>query len=454
MTAAEMLMPTSNESSSTSMKWIRASRYRWRVELARPEQLPPNDSSWNVWLYLAGRGAGKTRTAAEWLAYEASTKPNTRWAIVAPTYGDARDTCAEGESGVLTVLRRYKTLASYNRSIGEILLVNGSRIKLFSATEPDRLRGPQHDGAWCDELAAYRYPDVWNQLQFGLRLGDHPRVVVTTTPRPTKLVKELAERADGSVAMTRGSTFDNAANLAPSALADLKLRYEGTRLGRQELYGEIVDDVEGALWTRDIIENNRVTEAPTLIRIVVAIDPAVTSGENSDSTGIAVVGISADGQYYLLEDLTTRSAPTSWARIAVDAYHRHKADRIVGETNNGGDMIELLLRQVDNTVSYRKVTATRGKIVRAEPVAALYEQGRAHHVGMFADLEDQLCNYTIDSTDSPDRMDAMVWAYHELMDGQSSILGLAALAQFCPACRMPQSKSATICNNCRQPLTT
>lgn len=424
------------------------------MELARPEQLPPNDSSWNVWLYLAGRGAGKTRTAAEWLAYEASTKPNTRWAIVAPTYGDARDTCAEGESGVLTVLRRYKTLASYNRSIGEILLVNGSRIKLFSATEPDRLRGPQHDGAWCDELAAYRYPDVWNQLQFGLRLGDHPRVVVTTTPRPTKLVKELAERADGSVAMTRGSTFDNAKNLAPSALADLKLRYEGTRLGRQELYGEIVDDVEGALWSRDMIENSRVTETPTLIRIVVAIDPAVTSGENSDSTGIAVVGISADGQYYLLEDLTTRTAPTSWARIAVDAYHRHKADRIVGETNNGGDMIELLLRQVDPTVSYRKVTATRGKIVRAEPVAALYEQGRAHHVGMFAELEDQLCNYTIDSTDSPDRMDAMVWAYHELMDGQSSILGLAALAQFCPACRMPQSKSATICSNCRQPLTT
>lgn len=454
MTAAEMLMPTSNESSSTLTKWIRASRYRWRVELARPEQLPPNDSSWNVWLYLAGRGAGKTRTAAEWLAYEASTKPNTRWAIVAPTYGDARDTCAEGESGVLTVLRRYKTLASYNRSIGEILLVNGSRIKLFSATEPDRLRGPQHDGAWCDELAAYRYPDVWNQLQFGLRLGDHPRVVVTTTPRPTKLVKELAERADGSVAMTRGSTFDNAKNLAPSALADLKLRYEGTRLGRQELYGEIVDDVEGALWSRDMIENSRVTETPTLIRIVVAIDPAVTSGENSDSTGIAVVGISADGQYYLLEDLTTRTAPTSWARIAVDAYHRHKADRIVGETNNGGDMIELLLRQVDPTVSYRKVTATRGKIVRAEPVAALYEQGRAHHVGMFAELEDQLCNYTIDSTDSPDRMDAMVWAYHELMDGQSSILGLAALAQFCPACRMPQSKSATICSNCRQPLTT
>lgn len=424
------------------------------MELARPEQLPPNDGAWNVWLYLAGRGAGKTRTAAEWLAYEASTKPNTRWAIVAPTYGDARDTCAEGESGVLTILRRYKTLASYNRSIGEILLVNGSRIKLFSATEPDRLRGPQHDGAWCDELAAYRYPDVWNQLQFGLRLGDHPRVVVTTTPRPTKLVKELAERADGSVAMTRGSTFDNAKNLAPSALADLKLRYEGTRLGRQELYGEIVDDVEGALWSRDMIENSRVTEAPNLIRIVVAIDPAVTSGENSDSTGIAVVGISADGQYYLLEDLTTRTAPTSWARIAVDAYHRHKADRIVGETNNGGDMIELLLRQVDPTVSYRKVTATRGKIVRAEPVAALYEQGRAHHVGMFADLEDQLCNYTIDSTDSPDRMDAMVWAYHELMDGQSSILGLAALAQFCPACRMPQSKSATICSNCRQPLTT
>jgi phage terminase large subunit-like protein len=346
------------------------------------------------------------------------------------------------------VLRRYKVLLDYNRSIGEIVLVNGSRIKLFSADKPDRFRGPQHHGAWCDELAAYRYSDAWHQLQFGLRLGAHPRIIVTTTPRPIKLIKELSAREDGSVAITRGSTFDNAKNLAPSALADLRLRYEGTRLGRQELYGEIVDDVEGAMWSRNMIEESRVKEAPNLVRIVVAIDPAVTSGEDSDETGIVVCGITPDGHYYVLEDLTCRVSPEKWARIAVEAYHSWKADRIVGETNNGGDMIELLLRQVDPTISYKKLTATRGKLVRAEPVAALYEQGRAHHVGMFDKLEDQMCNFTIDSNDSPDRMDAMVWAMHELLAGQSSIMGLAALARFCPSCRMPAPKSATICPAC------
>lgn len=428
-------------------RWTRAARWKWKKEQARPEQLSP-EGNWNVWLYLAGRGAGKTRTAAEWLAYEAITRPETRWAIVAPTYKDARDTCAEGVSGILTVLRRYKAIQDYNRSLGEIILINGSRIKLFSADEPDRFRGPQHHGAWCDELAAYRYEDAWHQLQFGLRLGDHPKVIVTTTPRPTKLVKQLATRDDGTVAITRGSTFSNAANLAPSALADLKLRYEGTRLGRQELYGEIVDDVEGALWTRAMIEDSRVKEVPPLARIVVAIDPAVTSGEDSDETGIVVCGITPDGHYYVLDDLTCRLSPEKWARVAVNAYHKWKADRIVGETNNGGDMIELLLRQVDPAISYRKLTATRGKLVRAEPVAALYEQGRAHHVGMFAAMEDQMTNYTIDSTDSPDRMDAMVWAMHELLAGQSSIMGLAAMARFCPSCRMPAPKSAMMCPSC------
>lgn len=450
----QMSMQTSSESLSSSMRWIRAARWKWKQEQARPEQLPPSDPDWNVWLYLAGRGAGKTRTAAEWLAYEAIRQPETRWAIVAPTYGDARDTCAEGESGVINILRRYKMLADYNRSIGEILLTNGSRIKLFSADQPDRFRGPQHHGAWCDELAAYRYTDAWNQLQFGLRLGEHPRIVVTTTPRPVKLIKELTGRIDGSVVVTRGSTFDNAKNLAASALADLKQRYEGTRLGRQELYGEIVDDVDGALWNRDSIEAARVQELPPLARVVVAIDPAVTSGEDSDQTGIVVAGISPDGHYYVMEDLTMRGSPDAWARVAVDAYHRHKADRIVGETNNGGDMIELLLRQVDPNIAYRKVVATRGKLIRAEPVAALYEQGRAHHVGMFADLEDQLCNWTPAEGSSPDRMDAMVWALHELMDGQQSIIGLASLAQFCPSCRMPAPKTATVCPNCRASLTT
>ena len=403
-------------------------------------------------MYLAGRGAGKTRTAAEWLAWEAISQPNTRWAIVAPTYGDARDTCAEGESGVLSVLRRYRMLKDYNRSIGEILLTNGSRIKLFSADKPDRFRGPQHHGAWCDELAAYRYEDAWNQLQFGLRLGDHPRVFISTTPRPTKLIRALTSRDDGSVVVTRGSTFDNAKNLAASALADLKIRYEGTRLGRQELYGEIIDEVDGALWTLTLIEENRVEQPPQLVRVVVAIDPATTSGEDSDETGIVVAGITADGHYYVLEDLTCRESPDTWARVAVNAYKKHKADRIIGETNNGGDMIESLLRQVDPTISYRKVTATRGKIIRAEPVASIYEQHRAHHVGAFAKLEDQMCNYTPDSDFSPDRLDALVWAMTDLMEGASSMMGLAALAQFCGSCGLPAPKSATVCPNCHQPL--
>ena len=421
------------------------------MEQARPSQLPP-DGDWSVWLYLAGRGAGKTRTAAEWLADQAISQPNTRWAIVAPTYADARDTCAEGESGILNVLRRYKMLKDWNRSLGEILLTNGSRIKLFSADKPDRFRGPQHHGAWCDELAAYRYTDAWDQLQFGLRLGSHPRVIVTTTPRPTSLIRALANRVDGSVVVTRGSTFDNAANLAPTALADLKLRYEGTRLGRQELYGEIIDEVDGALWHNAMLDASRVEDAPPLIRIVVAIDPATTSGEKSDETGIVVAGVTGDGHYYILDDISRRSSPDSWARAAVEAYYKWKADRIIGEGNNGGDMIEALLRQVDPTIPYKKVTATRGKLLRAEPIASLYEQGRAHHVGSFAALEDQMTNYTPDADFSPDRLDALVWAMTDLMEGASSMLGIAALAQFCPSCRMPAPKTARLCPTCHTAL--
>jgi len=401
-------------------------------------------------LALAGRGFGKTRMAAEWLAFQAIVQPKTRWAIVAPTFSDARDTCAEGVSGIVTVLREYGALKDYNRSIGEIILTNGSRIKLFSGEEPNRLRGPQFHGGWFDELASFKYPDAWDQYQFALRLGDHPQTIVTTTPRPTKLIRALTKRE--GVNVVRGSTFDNAANLAETALTELRIRYEGTRLGRQELYGEIIDDVEGALWTQSLIEEHRVREVPHLIRVVVAVDPAVTSGDQSDETGIVVVGVTGDGHYYVLEDLTCRATPDGWARVAVEAYQRHKADRIVGETNNGGDMIESLLRQVDRTISYRKVTATRGKIVRAEPIASIYEQGRGHHVGIFPELEDQMCNYTIQADFSPDRMDAMVWAMTELMDGVSSMIGLAALAQFCSNCGLPAPKNATICPSCRTPL--
>jgi len=419
---------------------------RWTHQLARVEQLPTSDKSWTTWLYLAGRGAGKTRTAAEWLAYQASSNPKTRWAIAAPTYGDVRDTCAEGESGIVRVLREYGTLKDYNRSIGEIFLTNGSRIKLFSGEEPDRFRGPQFHGGWFDELAAFKYPDAWDQYQFGLRLGEFPQTIVTTTPRPTKLIKDLITR-DG-VRVQRGSTFDNAKNLAASALTELKLRYENTRLGRQELYGEILDNVEGALWTREMIETARVDTAPPLVRVVVAIDPAVTSAATSDETGIVAAGIGNNGDYYILSDKSLRASPDAWARQAVMLYHEYKADKIIAETNNGGDMVIMLLKQVDASVPTKKVTATRGKQLRAEPISSLYEQGRVHHVGYFADLEVQMCEWTPLSNESPDRLDALVWALTELNSGGSSMIALAAMAQLCSSCSMPTHKNATICNNC------
>ena len=630
---------------------------------ARPDQLaPPGD--WLVWLIQAGRGWGKTRVGAEWIKARALEQPGTRWAVVAPTFGDARDTCVEGESGLLAVLPDDR-VANWNRSMGELFLANGSRIKCFSADEPERLRGPQHHGAWCvaaevpvvtargdvpiadvrpgdfvltrrgwrpvlaarrtkrdaavvtvtteagrtlrctpdhpvladgawcdaetlspgttlsacslmdrpptgtgtasagtsttvpagtaaplaspsprpsgltstapsqtattcttstetrptttrptsassndaaiaiatpprtapsrpappsapqrcgrpgsrnsasastaahptnpdrptartagrtaalehdavvsvrpsgwadvydltvadahefyaggvlvhncDELAAWRYPDAWDQLQFGLRLGDMPRTVVTTTPKPTRLVKALAERTD--VHVTRGATFDNAANLSAAALAELRARYEGTRMGRQELYGELLDDVEGALWTHAMIDDHR-RPMPELVRVVTAIDPAVTSGEDSDETGIIVAGIGTDGDGYVVADRSGKFTPDAWARRAVAAHDEHQGDRVVAEVNNGGDLVELTLRAVDPTVPYRKVTASRGKRLRAEPVAALYEQGRIHHVGVLTALEEQMLTWTPESGDSPDRLDALVWALTDLM---------------------------------------
>ena len=416
---------------------------RWSQELARPEQLPTDKNDWLVWLYLAGRGAGKTRTAAEWLAWQATRNPKTRWAIAAPTYSDARDTCAEGESGIINVLREYGTLKDYNRSIGEIFLTNGSRIKLFSGEEPDRFRGPQFHGGWFDELAAFKYPEAWDQYQFGLRLGTHPQTIVTTTPRPTKLIKDLIAR-DG-VRVIRGSTFDNAKNLAPSALAELKLRYENTRLGRQELYGEILDNVEGALWTREMIEDARVETAPPLVRVVIGVDPAVTSSDTSDETGIIAAGIASDGNYYILNDKSLRASPDAWARAAVNLYHETNADKIIAETNNGGDMIIMLMKQVDPSIAVKKVTATRGKQLRAEPISSLYEQGRVHHVGYFEQLEMQMCEWTPISSDSPDRLDALVWALTELNSGGSSMIALAGMSILCPSCGMPSPKTATIC---------
>jgi len=383
---------------------------------ARPEQRSP-DGDWSTWLIQSGRGWGKTRTGAEWLADGALGSPGSRWAIVAPTFTDGRDTCIEGESGLLSVLRRRRPMVRWddhwNRSLGEVILPNGSRVKLFTSEKPDGLRGPQHHGAWCDEAAAWRNAkDTWDMLQFGLRLGRRPQAVVTTTPKPVRLVRTLV--ADPTTTITRGSTFDNAANLAPSQLDRLRTLYEGTRLGRQELYGELLLDTPGALWTQAVVDDARVDRAPALQRVVVAIDPAVTSGEDSDSTGIVAAGIGVDGHLYVLHDRTCRESPERWARRAVELYDEVEGDRIVAEVNNGGDLVEAVLRTVDPSVPVRKVHASRGKRMRAEPVAALYEQGRVHHVGGLPELEDQMTTWTPESADSPDRLDALVWALTDL----------------------------------------
>ena len=397
---------------------------------------------------MAGRGAGKTRTAAEWLAWEAIRQPMTRWAIVAPTFSDARDTCAEGESGVISILRRYKMLKSWNRSIGEIILTNGSRIKLFSADQPDRFRGPQHHGAWCDELAAYRYSDAWDQLQFGLRLGEKPRIIVTTTPRPVPLIRALANRIDGSVAITRGSTFDNAKNLAPSALMELQARYNGTRLGKQELYGEILEDVEGALWTKGLIERNRVQVAPPMSRIVVSIDPAVTNTKDSDETGIIVCGSDTAGHGYVLGDYSFRGSPLDWASKAVEIFDKHKADSILVEVNQGGDMVTAVLQQIRMGLPIREVRAHIGKRLRAEPISAMYEQGRIHHVGEYEQLEDQMATWTPEEVESPDRLDAMVQGFADLLGTINVANYFNALANMCPGCGLPMPKSMSHCSSC------
>lgn len=395
-------------------------RMAW-LEKARPTQITP-ESLWKVWLILAGRGWGKTRTGAEDVAWYGQRFPGSRIAIVAPTYADARDTCIEGDSGLRAVLPNG-VVEAWNRSIGELTLVNGTRYKLFGAEEPERLRGPQHHRAWADELGAWKRAETWDQLMFGLRLGDDPRVVVTTTPKPNPLVRGIAARDD--VYITRGSTFENADNLAASALDDFRRRYEGTRLGRQELYAEILDDVPGALWTRAMIDNARVTpdKLPEMSRVCVAVDPsgaASADDEGADEIGIVVVGRGVDGRGYVLEDASCRLSPEGWARRAVTAYHRWSADRIVAERNYGGAMVSAVIRSVDRSVSFKEVVASRGKTVRAEPVAALYEQGRVSHAGLFDELETQMMAFTAGGyvgEGSPDRADAAVWGLTEVMLG-------------------------------------
>lgn len=388
------------------------------LNTARDKQLA-RSGNWNIWLILAGRGWGKTRTGAHDIVNYSLKNPESVCAVIAPTFGDLKRVIFDGVSGLTKIIKPElyqggSISKGYNSSSAQINLYNGSKIIGFSATEPDRLRGSQFHRAWCDELASWRYPDAFDQLMFGLRLGNHPQCVITTTPRPIKIIKDLLSRDD--VVITRGSTYENSDNLASTALKAFQDRYEGTTLGRQELYAEVLEDVEGALWNNRMIEAGRTrhNELPDMERIIVAIDPATTKSATSDETGIIIAG-RVSNDYYIIEDISGKYTPDEWARKAIGAYYKYSADKIVAEVNNGGDLVEQIIRNIDNGINYKKVTATRGKILRAEPISALYEQNKVHHVGYFPELETQMTTYTGDIRDkSPDRLDALVWALTEL----------------------------------------
>lgn len=396
--------------------------YDWNF-WARDNQLtPPGD--WYVWLILAGRGFGKTRIGAQWIIEQAKV-PGVRLGLIGQTSADVRDTMVEGESGILAVSPPdFKP--HYEPSKRRLTWANGSRATTFSGDEPDQLRGPQHHKVWADEPAKWKYlQEAWDNMEFGLRLGDRPQVVATTTPRPIKLIKELVK--DPQCHVTRGSTYENLGNLAPAFIQRVVKKYEGTRLGRQELKAEILDDNPRALWQRQLIEGLRVKEAPDLSRIVVGVDPM--SGDTDDNpdleeqgaaAGIIVAGVTPgmDGHGYVLEDCTVTGTPQQWGYAAVDAYQRWNADCVVAEINQGGAMVKFVVATVARNmgvhVPYKAVHAARGKFTRAEPVSALYEQKRVHHVGCHPELEDEMCEWEPGMT-SPNRLDAAVWTLTELM---------------------------------------
>ena len=392
---------------------------------ARPNQLEPDGNDWDYWIFNAGRGAGKTRSGAEWVRHRIKAG-DKRVACVAPTKGDVRRVMVEGESGLLNVCwkkdKTYKgqTLGFpiWSPTNSTLTWENGAVAQFFSAEDPERLRGPQFHSAWADEVAAWRnQQEVWDMLSLCMRLGRHPRVMVTTTPKPTRLMRFLLKHP--KAVLSTGSTFDNADNLASTYLQAVRDAYEGTRLGRQELYAEILEEAEGALWTTELLDSCVIDkdELPEhFARIVVSVDPAVTSNEESDMTGIVVAGVDFNGTAYVLEDATDRLSPQGWAKKAVELYHKYGADRIVAERNQGGEMVRHTLHTEDDSVPVRLVHASRGKYARAEPVSALYERGKVKHVKGLDELETQMRTWEpLGSIGSPDRLDAMVWAITDLV---------------------------------------
>jgi predicted phage terminase large subunit-like protein len=368
--------------------------YNWK-SWARPNQIAPA-GEWDGWLVIAGRGFGKTRMGAETIRDEVESGRSCRIGLVGETSADGKDVMVNGESGIMACsppwfMPTFTSSSSSGRP--KLTWPNGAIATLYDAREPDQLRGPQHDFIWLDELAKYRYAEaVFDQAMFGLRLGARPRWMATTTPRPIALIKRLINQK--GVIITRGKSSDNSSNLASSYKRNVLDRYRGTRLGRQELDAEILEDVPGALWTRRALDEGRVDKAPDLVKLMVAVDPATTSGESANETGIIVVGSGEDKHGYVLEDWSVRGTPDQWARKVVAAYRKHQADGVVAEANQGGEMVRMVIQSIDSSVPVRLVHASRGKYIRAEPISALYEQGRVHHVGTLPDLEDQMIAFT------------------------------------------------------------
>lgn len=417
------------------MKERAALAYDWEF-WAREKQLPP-DWDWEVWLIMAGRGFGKTRPGSEWVRGLAESGQIGRIALVAETAADARDVIVEGESGILAISPPdFKPL--YEPSKRRLTWPNGAIATTFSGEDPEQLRGPQFEAALVDELGKYRYAQaVWDNLQFATRLSDNVPIMVTTTPRPIPLIRELVKDArspqnpQGSVALVTGSTYENQANLSPKFIRKVVRRYEGTRLGRQELHAELLMDTPGALWTRELLEACRESHAPELVKIVVGVDPMAgePDEENDDpsvegrlafgkATGIIAAGLGANGHGYVLEDLTLSGLPSEWGDQVVSAYTKTRANEVVGEINNGGKMVAFVVgvaaQKARVVLPFREVRASQGKYTRAEPVSMFYEQHRVHHVGMFPLLEDEQCTWK-PGRPSPNRIDALVWALWALM---------------------------------------
>lgn len=409
--------------------------FHWRL-FARPEQLPPK-GDWRIWLVMAGRGFGKTRCGSEWVRMIAEREPDARIALVGASLSESRSVMIEGESGLLACSPPERRPV-FEPSLKRLRYSNGAQVHLYSAQDPEALRGPQHSHAWCDEigkwpLAGERSTRCWDNLLMGLRLGRLPRVAVTTTPRAVPLVQRLLkQQADGTLVLSRGSTTDNADNLPRRFLESMETEFGSTQLARQEIQGELLTDISGALWTRSMIEESRETqEVPTALRVVVAVDPPVSA--TGDECGVIVAQLGGDGIARIVADCSIGSAtPAQWADAVATAAKHWKADRVIAEANQGGAMVESVLRAASAALPVKLVHASRGKVARAEPVAALYSAGRVRHCGSFPKLEDQLCGLMIGGgyagpTRSPDRADALVWALSELMLGASAIPSVRTL---------------------------